>query len=98
VTDRCGGKPRGQTAYGSFSVASNAEFDPIPLLERLVDAEIDFVVIGSVAGGAHGSSYPTSDLDVACARDRPNVEKLAALLRDLGATLRGAPPGTAVSA
>jgi hypothetical protein len=73
-------------------VASNADrFDPLPLLERLADAEIDFVVIGGVAGGAHGSSYPTFDLDIAYARDRPNVEKLVALLRELGATLRGAP-------
>ncbi len=75
-------------------MASNADqFDPLPLLERLADAEIDFVVIGGVAGGAHGSSYPTYDLDIAYARDRPNIGKLVALLRDLGATLRGAPPG-----
>ena len=73
---------------------SDAEpFDPLPLLERLVDAGIDFVVIGGVAGGARGSSYPTFDVDIAYARDHANVEKLVALLRDLGATLRGAPPG-----
>jgi hypothetical protein len=75
-------------------VASDADrFDPLPLLERLADAEIDFVVIGGVAGGAHGSSYPTFDLDIAYRRDRSNIEKLVGLLRDLGATLRGAPPG-----
>jgi hypothetical protein len=75
-------------------VASNADqFDPLPLLERLADAEIDFVVIGGVAGGAHGSSYPTYDLDIAYARNRPNIERLVELLRDLRATLRGAPPG-----
>jgi hypothetical protein len=73
-------------------VASDADrFDPLPLLERLADAEIDFVVIGGVAGGAHGSSYPTFDLDIAYARDRSNIEKLVGLLRDLGATPRGAP-------
>jgi hypothetical protein len=75
-------------------VVSNADqFDPLRLLERLADAEIDFVVIGGVAGGAHGSSYPTFDLDIAYARDRQNIEKLVELLRDLGATLRGEPPG-----
>lgn len=71
---------------------SDAErFDPLPLLEVLIDEEVDFVVIGGVAGGAHGSSYPTYDLDVAYARDRPNLERLASALRRLGATLRGAP-------
>ena len=73
-------------------MSSPAErFDPIPLLERLADAQIDFVVIGGVAGGAHGSSYPTYDLDIAYARDRENILKLVALLRELSATLAGAP-------
>lgn len=48
-------------------------------------------MIGGVAGGAHGSAYGTEDVDVAYSRARENLEKLAALLRDLGATLRGAP-------
>jgi hypothetical protein len=67
-------------------------FDPLPLLERLADAKVDFVVIGGVAGGAHGSSYPTYDLDIAYARERENIEKIVKLLRDLNARLRGAPP------
>ncbi len=44
-----------------------------------------------MAGGAHGSAYGTEDVDVAYSRATDNLEKLAALLRDLGATLRGAP-------
>ena len=66
-------------------------FDPFPLLEALTQADVDFVVIGGIAGGAHGSSYPTYDLDIAYARDRANLERLAAVLRDVGAALRGAP-------
>jgi hypothetical protein len=62
------------------------------MLEALGRAEVDFVLIGGVAGGAYGSVYPTYDLDIAYARDRPNLERLATALRDLGATLRGAPP------
>ncbi len=69
------------------------DFDPVPLLLALVDAGVDFVLIGGLAGGAHGSAYPTFDVDVAYARDRENLERLAALLRELGATLRGAPSG-----
>lgn len=72
---------------------SDAEdFDPLPMLQTLAQTGVDFVVIGGIAGGAHGSSYPTFDLDIAYARDRPNLERLAAALRELGATLRGAPP------
>jgi len=40
------------------------EFDPIPVLVRFVDAGVDFVVIGAVAGGAHGSAYGTEDVDL----------------------------------
>jgi len=68
-------------------------FDPLPLLEALSDAGVDFVVIGGVAGGAHGSARATFDLDVAYARDRENLERLATALGDLQATLRGAPSG-----
>ncbi len=71
---------------------SEPEFNPIPVLVRFADADIDFVVIGGVAGGAHGSAYGTEDVDVAYSRAADNLERLAALLRDLGATLRGAPP------
>lgn len=71
---------------------SGAEsFDPIPLLAALSAAGVDFVLIGGVAGGSYGSTYGTFDVDVAYARDRANLERLAMVLRDLGATLRGAP-------
>lgn len=65
--------------------------DPLPLLQTLVDEGVDFVLIGRVAGGAHGSSYPTYDVDVAHARDPPNLERLAVVLTSIGARLRGAP-------
>jgi hypothetical protein len=68
-----------------------AEFDPGPALETLVRHGVDFVLIGGLAAIVHGSSYSTFDLDVAYARDRPNVERLAEALRELRATLRNAP-------
>lgn len=66
-------------------------FDPGPLLDALDRKEVDFVVIGGVAGIAHGSAYPTDDLDLAYARGRRNLERLAAALRDLGARPPDAP-------
>lgn len=41
---------------------------------------------------ALGSAYPSFDLDVAYERGTENLERLAGALRELGATLRGAPP------
>lgn len=44
-----------------------------------------------MAGMARGSTYPSFDVDIAYERSRDNLERLAAALRELGATLRGAP-------
>jgi predicted nucleotidyltransferase len=62
-----------------------------PLLRALTAHGVDFVVVGGAAGLAHGSAYPTYDLDVAYARDRQNIVHLVAALKDIGVTLRGAP-------
>jgi hypothetical protein len=67
------------------------EFDPQPILEVLVRHAVDFVVIGGLAGTARGSAYVTYDLDVAYERSGPNLERLAAALVELDASLRGAP-------
>lgn len=64
---------------------------PLPLLRALDREGVDFVLVGGLAGIAHGSSYPTYDLDVAYARDRANLERLVKALQDIGVTLRGAP-------
>jgi hypothetical protein len=63
-----------------------------PLLEVLERYGVDFVVVGGLAGLAHGSSYPTFDLDVAYAREPQNLRRLATALVAIGVTLRGAPP------
>lgn len=71
---------------------ADESFDPVPILEHFAAADVDFVVIGGVAGGAHGSSFATFDVDLAYGRDAENLEKLAAVLKGLDARLRGAPP------
>jgi hypothetical protein len=68
-----------------------AEFQPKPILRTLLKHDVDFVLIGGLAGIARGSSYPSYDLDIAYARDPQNLERLASALRELGAELRGAP-------
>ena len=62
------------------------------LLGPLVAHGVEFVVVGGVAGFAHGSSYPTYDLDVAYRRDNENVRRLVAALQEIGVSLRGGPP------
>lgn len=69
-----------------------ADFDPGPLLELLVRHEVDFVVVGGLAAAARGSARATFDLDVAYGRDDANLVRLAEALREVDATLRGAPP------
>jgi len=70
----------------------NSRFDPVHILRRLQAHGVRFVLIGGLAGKAHGSPTLTVDIDVCYARDRDNLERLAAVLGELGAALRGAPP------
>ncbi len=70
---------------------SSVPFDPIPILQVLFRHHVRFVLIGGFAGRLWGSNTITNDLDICHARDRPNLEALAAALRELGATLRGPP-------
>jgi predicted nucleotidyltransferase len=51
-----------------------------PTLRVLIQHQVEFVIVGGVAISAHGSSYLTYDLDVAYARTRDNLERLAAAL------------------
>jgi hypothetical protein len=66
-------------------------YDFRPALLALTDAGVDFVLIGGLAGQAHGSALLTFDLDVAYERSQANLERLAAALRAIDARLRGAP-------
>jgi hypothetical protein len=64
-------------------------FDPIGALATLQRHDVEFVVIGGVAGRLWGSPTMTNDVDICYARDRANLEHLATALRELGARLRG---------
>lgn len=63
-----------------------------PVLELLTRAGVDFVLIGGLAGNAHGSVLPTFDLDIAYSRGSANLERLVSVLGELDVSLRGAPP------
>jgi hypothetical protein len=73
-------------------MAEARPYDPGPALELFARAGVDFVVIGGVAGGAHGSAYGTIDLDLAYSRDPENLERIVIVLRSIEAKLRGVRP------
>jgi hypothetical protein len=63
-------------------------FDPELVLRALVAHGVRFVVIGGYAAALHGSPAVTLDADVCPARDRENLERLAAALADVHARIR----------
>jgi hypothetical protein len=66
-------------------------FAPLDAIEVLIGHRVRFVVIGGFAAQLLGSSLLTGDLDVCYGRDQENLERLTNVLRQLHATLRGAP-------
>lgn len=65
-------------------------FDPDAIVRALHRHEVQFVVIGGIAGQLWGSPTITQDLDICYSRQKLNLERLAAALRELRAKLRGA--------
>ena len=62
------------------------------LFAKLVKAQVEFVVAGGVSAVLQGAPIATFDVDLCYRRTAANLRKLADALRDLGPTLRGAPP------
>ena len=63
------------------------------LIQKLVDADVEFVVIGGWSAILHGSSYMTRDLDICYSRRSDNLKRLAAALAPFHPRLRDLPPG-----
>ena len=66
-----------------------SDFEPVEILGVLLRHEVDFIVIGGIAGNLLGSTSVTRDLDVLYDRDADNIARLADALQDLRARLRG---------
>ena len=63
------------------------------LLRALVDAGVDFIIVGGAAATAHGSARLTQDLDVVYSRHPGNLDRVVAALAPHEPYLRGAPDG-----
>jgi len=64
----------------------------VKIAELLQRHGVEFMVIGGQAALLHGSPLPTFDVDLCYRRTAENLKRLAAALRELHPTLRGAPP------
>jgi len=63
------------------------------VIPPLVEAAIDFILIGGKAAILLGSARVTFDTDIVYDRSKANLEKISRLLKPLSPYLRGAPPG-----
>ncbi len=57
--------------------------DFLDLLERLVRAGVDFVIVGGYAGVIHGCTYVTQDVDICCDFSPANLLALQRAISDL---------------
>jgi predicted nucleotidyltransferase len=63
----------------------------VQIAEHLQQHGVEFMVIGGQAAALLGSPLPTYDVDLCYRRTADNLQRLAAALKELHPTLRGAP-------
>src|SRR5436190_6957708 len=65
-----------------------APLDPECLFRMLAEHEVEYVLVGGLAGVLHGSPAMTNDADIVPSKDDDNLQRLADALRALGARIR----------
>lgn len=63
-------------------------FRPRRILEILGEHDVEYVLIGGVAGTLHGAPFVTSDVDVVPALETGNLDRLGSALQELDAVMR----------
>lgn len=53
------------------------------LLSRLIESEVEFVLVGGLAAAIHGSSLNTRDVDVCCRFTEANLMRIQSAFQDL---------------
>ncbi len=64
-----------------------APLDPKRILNTLAQHGVQYVLIGALAARLQGFPRATYDADITPAKDRDNLQRLAAALRELGARI-----------
>ena len=67
------------------------------LLGRVIQAQVEFVVVGGFAAVAHGVSLPTQDIDVCCRFTPENLLRLQGAIADLHPVHRMVPSRPSLS-
>lgn len=62
--------------------------EPNEILKRLLQHRVEFVLVGGLAAVAYGVSTMTQDIDVCCAFDAENMQKVLAALDGLHPAVR----------
>lgn len=70
--------------------AGPPELDPAAMIRVLQRHRVRFVIIGGFAALAHGSPFPTEDIDITPEASIENLTRLSAALHELGARIRTA--------
>lgn len=70
-------------------MAHPAQADLDALIQALLAASVEFIVVGGAAAVLHGAPITTQDLDIVHRRTADNVQRLSKLLVELDATFRG---------
>ena len=65
-----------------------APLDPGCIFRVLAEYEVEYVLVGGLAGVLHGSTAMTNDANIVPANDSENLVRLSAALSDLDARLR----------
>ena len=63
----------------------------LDLLARLIRHDVEFVVVGGMAGVLHGSSLVTQDIDVCAPLTEENLARIISALRGLSSAFRITP-------
>jgi hypothetical protein len=63
----------------------------VPAIQSLFNEDVEFVVLGGVAIGFHGSGYVTQDLDFCYRRNKENLKKIVSALAQFKPRPRGFP-------
>jgi hypothetical protein len=69
------------------SPTERAPLDIPRLLDTLGRHAVEYILVGGVGAIAHGARRPTNDLDCLARRTAPNLDRLAAAMRELHARL-----------
>ncbi|MBR9982678.1 MAG: hypothetical protein KFF50_16725 [Desulfatitalea sp.] len=70
------------------NIKKTAEADLSAIIEGLLKAEVQFILVGGLAAVIQGAPVTTMDVDIVHSRSSENISKLFAFLKSIDATYR----------